>query len=292
MSNLYLAIFYSIISLFGSGLNNGIAKKYTKTIGPTKLIVYRNIFMVTALFIFLLLSIGSATFDIKYMIGAFLLSSFSYFGLFFFYKGLVIGKVGIVAPLSSSRIIISSLIGIILLNEVLTAWQFIIVCIIFIGTIIISINVGSIRQSAILDKKSGVNYAILAALVWGITFPFFSYFSQKLGVLLFALILESAVLFMSSMQTILSKEQIGANKKLVRRNLVGIILLGITGLIGSLFMNFGYETGQISITTAITGANPMVSTIYAMIVYKEKLCKQQTFAIFLIIGGIVALSLI
>ncbi|OGG03705.1 hypothetical protein A2W14_04005 [Candidatus Gottesmanbacteria bacterium RBG_16_37_8] len=283
------AIVFSLISMIGFGLETAIVKKYSEILGPIRMIFYRNLVIVLITFIALLFFIKSINFDINYILLGFIISAASYGGIFFFMKALSKGKVGIVSPIVGTRGLIASFIGLVIFREVITTGQLFSILIAFTGIILSTINFSDFKKSNIFSFKSGVPFAILAAIFWGMTFPLFSIPSGILGAFLFSFILELTVLFMATMQTIIIKIPIDIKKDFSRYSFA-IITIGSLGSLGSIFMNLGYATGQISIVSTILSCVPLVAVIYGRLVYRELMSTKQYLAAALMIAGIAGLS--
>ena len=275
METTTLAILYSLVPLFGFGISNAMQKTYAQRLGSAKLITYRGIAISVMLFVILILNLKNSTFDLKYLIIAIIIAAISYFGLYFLNKGLEVGKVGLVVPLSSGRVLITALVGALFLGERLGYVQLLFIILIFLGVVLSSINLTDLRNSQIFDIKSGIPYAILVAFFWGVTFPLFGIPVAILGVVFFSFILETTVTTTGIAQLIIQKKKISLTAQEFKDNYIGIGIIAILGVLASIFMNLGYGTGHVSIVTAISAASPVVSAIMGVILYKESLNVQQ-----------------
>src|SRR5690606_36203010 len=141
-------------------------------------------------------------------------------------------------------------------------------------------------------KVSGVPYALLSAIFWGIAFAFFGIRSVVLGAFLFSLIVETTVFVLSIMQVLAQKHSIFLSKEEFKDNFLGIFLIAVLAASASIGMNLGYATGHVSIVTAISSAAPVASIVYSRIFLKEKLSLKQYIAVVLIILGIISIPLI
>jgi len=285
-----LAIVYALISMVAFGLSNGIMKDYVRKYGSTQIIVYRNVVAIPVIFIAVLLFRDQQNFSPKHVILSILLACITYFALYFYMKALSNGKVGIVSPISNLRAIIASIIGVTFLQDTLNLPQGMSILAIVFATSLISLDFKNLKNSQILNIKSGIAYSFLAALIWGFTIPFFSPLAAKLGAFLFAFLLEGTVLLMSSSQTLLKRENLLPPKKDLRKDWLPLVFTGLLVGIGSIFINLGFSTGRIGIVAAVGGSSPLIATIYAGIIYKERLHKKHYLAILIIIIGIFALS--
>jgi transporter family protein len=291
-SELINVILLSLVPMFGFGISNAMQKLYVERLGPAKLITYRGLTIVSILLVYWLFNLTNSNLDLQQMLLGAFVAFISYFGLFFLNKSLQDGKVGLVIPVSSSRVLISAIVGIAFLGEQISGLQLLMVLLIFVGVFAAVINFNDLASSNIFSFKSGVPYALLAAFFWGITFPLFGGFSAILGAALFSLIAELTVTVVSVAQQLLQKKSLALSKEEFKLNWAGVGTIGVLGAIAAVFMNTAYATGYYSIVTAITAASPVVSIIFGILIFKEKLSLQQLIAIILILIGIVALPLV
>jgi len=169
MENL-TGIFFGFIAMLGFGLSNAIAKKPIKKIGSEKTIFYRNIVISILLFLILLFFGNSSVFSIKYILIALGIAVVGYVPLLLFYKALNLGKVGIISPVANSSIIFTILFSIIFFHESITFGQGIAIVLIILGIIFISLNINDLKKSNILKVSSGIPYALITAILWGLVF--------------------------------------------------------------------------------------------------------------------------
>lgn len=292
MDALTSAILLALVPFFSFGISTGMQKKYVESLGAARLITYRGIILALVLWPLALAINPQENLDWPAVAFAVTVSAISYFGLYFMNKALSVGKVGAVVPVTSGRVLLTTLISVSLLSEHLAPGQLLAIVVIFMGIAASSINLNDFKDSQIFNLKSGVPYAVLAALFWGGTFAFFGIPSAKLGAFLFAAILETSVLAVSVVQILLQRNKLTLSRVEWNDNVSGVVIIGMLGVIASAALNLGYATGYVSIVSAISGASPLVSILYSRVVYKEKLKSQQYYAAALIIIGIVALSII
>jgi len=284
------ALLYSFIALIGWGLGNSIAKKYSHSLGPSRLAVYRNMTTVCITALAVALFWSKTMFDARYIMLGFGLSVLGYTGYFCFLKGLETGNLGLVAPISSSRIVISALVGITFLNDHLSGLQWLFIVIIFLGVALSSVDLKNLKNSAVFTLKSGIPFALLNAVIWGVVYPFYSLPSAILGAFLFSFILELTGLVMSLVQTGLNHKTIRLTRNELKGNIFGLLMVGLAGGMGSVFVNLGYATGHIGIVSAVSSALPLIAVAYGKWVYKEQLNRRQVLAVALMITGIVLLA--
>ena len=196
-------------------------------------------------------------------------------------KAFSVGNVGIVAPVANSYAIVTLLIGITFLGAQLTSAQIGFVVIIVAGIITVSMKKNA--ESVPLYKNKSLLWALLTAVLWGVAFVFVdiiidSYRWFELFFLtFFGVILFSGIFAMIKRK----KEKIIKQTKtlfITKANkfapwMAGLLLGG-----GSIAFYLGIEsTGSVVIPVVIASTSPLVTSIAARFVDKEKLTVIQRF---------------
>jgi uncharacterized membrane protein len=285
------ALILSLSSMLLFGVSNGLQKIPTGRIGAVKFITCRGVVISIITFIFAALKFDPKLFDLQTVSLAILLSAVSYLGLYFFSMGLFESKAGIVIPISSSRVVVITIMGIVFLGDIVNIGKLLCIVPIIVGIVLVSLDLKALHGS---DLKKGIGYALLAALFWGITFPFFGTFSNKLGVYTFAFILEFTVFVVSMLQSILinKNNQVLPSKNELLVSWKLILLVSVTGAFGSITMNAGYATGLISVVAAVTSITPLISVLIGRIFLREKMTMQQYLGAVVIVVGMLGISLL
>jgi len=283
-------IILPIISMVSFGILNTISKPFIQKMGSGNYVIYRGIGVVVSDLILLLIMKDTIVFDLNTILFAIFIAAFSYIGFWAFNESIDKGKIGIVVPISSIRVIITTLIGVFILGESLSPLSYIAISIVFLGIALNSINFKDLKNINILDTKSGIPQALVAGLVWGISFAYFGKPSSILGAYLFGFIVESIVLLSALIQSTLTKSEPLKYLHIIKGNPISYALVVLFGVLGSLFMNLSFEHLSSSITSAITSASPFITIIYAYFVFKEKLSKLQYLGSILIIVGVILIS--
>ncbi len=273
--------------MLGFGLGNGISQVPIKKIGARRVIFFRSIFMSLILFMVLLFFLSETDFSPTYILITFVISLIGYIPLVTFYKALKIGKVGIISPIASSSVVFTILFSIIFFKESLNQMQLFAILVIIFGIVLISINFKDIKNSNLFKISSGVPFALITCVLWGLVFFLFKIPVNVLGPILTSFIIEFGNLVYSGINLKISK--IGF-KLPDKKTLTYIFILALCVTVGSLFYNLGIRVSDVSIVAALYSSNPLVATLYGKFVYKEKLKMQQYFAIFLMLIGIVLVS--
>lgn len=282
-------LFSAFVAMFGFGIGNALGKMPAEKFPYQKVIFIRDIFSSLTLAIGLLFFLNDTNFDYKFILLTFIFSILGYFSLVFFFKALKIGKVGLVTPIANSSTLITILLSVIFFNERLGVWQTVAVLMIMFGILASSVNLKDFKNSHLFNLSSGLPFAIMTCVLWGILFFFYKYPVNIIGPALTAFIIEFGSAILSGTNLKISKIKLSP---INRKDIFIIFLVGFCSAIGSLFYNLGIKTADVSIVSAITFSCPLITIIYGRLFYREKLSAAQYTAVSMILVGIVILSYI
>ncbi len=287
MEEVTLGIIFGIIAMFGHGLSNAISKIPAKKLGPIKTTFFRGFFVTIFLLIFLFFVIDKVAISFWHIALVIILSIIGYIPLISFYKGLTLNKVGIIAPIASSSVIITIILSLIFFKESLNSMQVSAILLIIIGIILLSVDLKHFKKSDIFKLKSGIPYALITFALWGVLFFMLKIPILVIGPVLTALILEGGITVWSGLHMKKRKQSFRLKKNII----LHIILMAITGAIGTLCFNIGVMHADVSIVAPIASAAALISALYGKVIYNEHLKSKQWLAIVLIITGIILISL-
>ncbi len=286
--NSQLGLLLGISSLIFMGIGNAISKVPIKSFGPNKLMFWRGVFMSIILFFVVMFTGQFTNFSLKYTLITVAISFIGYWPLYFFYKGMDLGKVGIVSPVSSIYTIFTTFLAMAVYKDRLSMVEIISITIIICGIFLISINFRDFKNSHLFQKSSGIYYAILAAIGWGIYFFLIRIPVMEMGAVLTTYLEETIMLIIVFIIMLIGKEKVD---KPSYNNIKPVLIIAVLSVLGVLSYYQGIKIYSLSVMTAIAAASPLVVCIYGWFVYKEKLSPKQYFAIALIVAGIILLSL-
>jgi drug/metabolite transporter (DMT)-like permease len=199
------------------------------------------------------------------------IAAVSYGGPFFQLQVLSKNAVGVVIFVMTFRIVIMAIVGFAFLAEPIDPYKVASLCLVVLGVLIATVDVRAFMQSDIMRWSSGVPAALLAACVWGITMPFFAIPSYVLGALVYALVIESTVAAVALVHMLVRGERVHT----FAANIVPEIIVGVGLALGTFWLNAALATGEISVTSAVSGASVMVSLLAGAVWYAERLHPRQ-----------------
>lgn len=286
--NLQIGLLLGISSLIFIGLGNAISKAPIKKFGPNRLMLWRGLMMAGILLLVVLATGQFVNFSLKYTLITIVISFIGYWPLYFFYKGMGLGKIGIISPVSSIYTIFTTFLAMVVYKERLSSLEMMAIAIIVIGVFLISISFRDFKNSHLFQKSSGIYYALLAAVGWGIYFFLIKIPVIQMGSILTSFLEETIMLVIVLVIMAITREKI---TKPVYKDLKPVIAISVLSVLGVLSYYQGIKIYSLSIMTALAAAVPLIVCLYGWLVYNEKLTPKQYVAIRLIIFGIVLISL-
>jgi len=199
------------------------------------------------------------------------------------YKAMSVGKVSIVAPVSSSSAIVSVMLAITVLGERLSALQALCIAIVIIGVIAASTRTGGDGNS-----KLGLIFALISAVAGGVYSVLIKLISLDIGgigTLASTRILVVIIVF--SLSPLLSKQAKPVEPKISFGTVVVAAMSGFLGFFGRIM---GIAIGLVSIVAPIASASPAVTVLLAQLFLRESLAGIQKLGITLVILGVVLLA--
>lgn len=282
-----MGVVFGLAAMAGFGLHTAISQGPVRSVGSVRTIFFRNIFTSAILLLGVLFYKEHAMLSFKYAGIALAISFAGYIPLVTFYRALDAGKVGVVTPIANSSVIFTVMFSMLFFGESLSGVQMISVLLIVLGIALISVDFRDFSNSSLFSMRSGVPYALVTSVLWGLVFFLFKIPVDVLGPILTAFLTEAGIMIFAAMNMGISRIRFSVPG---RRDMRQIFAASFFGALGALFYNYGITAAEVSIVAALTFANPLVSTAYAKIVYKEKLSALQYGAIVLMIAGIIMIS--
>ena len=288
MNQATLGILYGLLAMIPIGLANAISKRPSQSLGASRLLFYRTILTSILLFVVLLFNLDQSNFNLAYALAAFGLSFIAFIAMLFLYKAYAVGKIGIVTPIMSSSAVISIPLSVIFLEAVLSKTQAYLITLIIIGIILLTINFRDWKKSSLLQSGTGILYAIITAIAYGLFFFLAQIPNRALGQYAAALIFELGILFFTAIQIGISRQNI---KIPDRKNICFILSIAVLTVLSILGLYTGLNKASAGVVLAFSSASTLVVCLYGLLIYKEKLSLSQYVGTVIIVLSMVLLSL-
>jgi len=285
MGNVLPGVLTGLGTMFGFGLSDFFAAKSTQQDSPISTL-FRAWIIEGLLLLPLVIWQFNPTFTplLLFKIAAY--SLILVFGYLFFYKSLEIGPTSIAVPLTATYPLATVILAILFFNEILVFYQYVAIGLIILGIFLTSLN---INKGVKVVSKSGVLYALFAALMFGVAVPFLDQVVAEIGWVMttfyqFPFGLLFLYLFYGlrmGWRPLLGK---GFNKL--------VFSLAAAHLIGVSLFSFGLQVSIPSIVTPVSAAYPLVTLALVFVFFKERIAWHQMLGAISIILGIVLLAII
>ena len=226
--------------------------------------------------------ISRTTIDIILITG--LLGVISYLA---FYKGLQVGKVSIISPIAACWAAVTVILSLIFLHETLTALQSIGVTLAILGAVLTSFKLHDLINLKLKNFATGVEYAIIAMLAWGVYFVLIGILVPKLGWFLPIFFIKAVAVFYLLVYSGVTRRNIAFPKNVA----FFVISIGFLETIAFLSYGMGVTSEYTAIVAPIGAAFPMITILLARIFLKETLEINQKIGIIAVLAGLVLLSI-
>ncbi len=228
-------------------------------------------------------------------------------GYFSLYRGLELGPLAIVSPVTAADGAVGAVLAVLFLNELLSPWQIVMLVIIFLGIIGASTNIvevrGIVRSSGLAGlAKGGVRWGLLAMVTFGVMLFGIGLAAGKWGwyaPILWTRTFAALTLFLlAAFRRFRSRRSVLAGmvprEKPAPLRAHGIRLAVVVGLLetaGLLIYSFDTQLASTGIASAISSSWGIIPLFAGIIIFRERPVLYQVFGIMLVLLGLVLLSI-
>jgi uncharacterized membrane protein len=206
-----------------------------------------------------------------------------------YYKGLKVGRVSLVTPISSGWSLILVLAAILLYGEALTALQGTGIALVIIGSVLVSANLRAPQGSSKFTLSDpGIAYGFLAMLGWGIGFLFLNEAVKEIGWVIPNVVLALSMTAFVLLYSALSRQSVAPPAAV--RDRVRAIFVGLATILAYASYSIGIERYLTSVVGPLAAAYPLVTVVLAVVILREKTAINQKIGIAGVIGGVVLLA--
>lgn len=289
-STALLVAFCGLIAAISWGTADFFAAKTSKRVSAEVTVFGVALVGAVAYSIFFLFESGSQPWLLNGLLFGVLAGLFMGLGLLFFYRGLEKGPVSIVSPVGSAYPLVTTLLVLTVLGGALSWLQ-------FFG--ILLVVTGIVAASGVFETKSkerrlssGVIYAIMTFLLWGVAFALLGQAVSSIGWQKTTLI----ELWAELIAITIALPLLGHRIKLKNLNnswnkiIIGIALIQVFGLV---IFDFGLtRTDSSAVITAISASYPALTIFLALKHFEEKQTIIALSGAFITIVGVIILSIV
>lgn len=279
------AIICGLVSMIGYALANVSSQPLARRLGNAQIIYLRGLTVALVLAIASIPSVDRLD-NFGYVLYALGLGLVGYLPLLAFTHGIKISRVGIISPIASTSPLVTVLLAFFILHSPLTGVQWLAVALVIFANISASVNLKNLKESNIANLATGVPFALMAAVGWGLFYFALVYPTRELGPWLSAFLTELGVTLAAGIHLLISREKI-AYKEALKPGVVGN---GLAIVIGTIAFTVGISKANISIVAALSNSMAFLSFVLAAYFFKERLNRSEAVAAILMVAGVVLLT--
>lgn len=288
MDSTTIIVLITLIPPIVFGISDSLWKLPVLALGANQVILVRNVITSTILGSVVLIfgnQIEYNSITMQQYVCVVTVCITSYFGLFFFNKAHQHGPIAILIPICSSNCIVSFMLTAVLFNANITTNKIIGLFLVITGVLLISYWDYKKHTNS---NRACIQYSFLAALFWGVSYTFFQWCTQAIGVNYFSFILELTILIMTTLHVLISRQHIKLQKIIKQKRLALLIfLIACCGAIGVYCGNVGfYQLGLLTMIS-IGAFSMLLPQIASKLIYKETFSPKKYIAIACIITGLI-----
>ena len=281
------AVLIGSVSAIAYGTANALSRPLSQKLGTAQTLFLRG-FTVTVVLALVSIPYYRYFADWPIILAALGLGIVGYLPLVAFTHAIKESPIGIIAPIAGTSPLITVVLSFIFLDVTLHSTQWVAITLIILASIAVSIDLKNWRQSNFLKLSSGIPFAIIAALGWGVFFFLLVIITRRISPLLAAFIVELGVTVAAGIHLKLISQTVNY-KDALRSDL---IWNGMLICVGTLAFTIGVKYFNIGIVAALSNSTAIVSSVLGVYLFKEHLKLSDRVATGVMITSVAALSLL
>lgn len=283
------SVIFGLLSAIALGISDVMAAGIIRRWGVLRSAVSFQLVTVLVYSLYFLTGTGIGAISGGYWVSIGGLSIVGVGAFFALYKALQVGPIAIVGPILAAHAVIVVLMAVFILEEKLSAKQFLSILIIILGVALASFDIGALRSGRRL-LGLGVGLAIFASIAVGIWQYSIGVLSKELGWFLPMYI--SRVLSFSMLMPIVLWRRLWQFDKLTWPISIAVVTAALLEGAGLFAFARGAEIGIISIVGAAATIYPVFPILGGLYLYKERLDSIQWIGLCLVLFGLFGLAIL
>lgn len=227
-------------------------------------------------------------------------------GYFSLYRGLELGPMAIVSPITAADGVVGAILAVLFLRNGLSFWQTVMMLVVFVGMVCASLDPTDVQRfvkagGATSLFKGGIWWGLLAMLSFGVMLFSIGLLSATWGWYLpilyirtvAALTLLSFALWRVSRLRRSGKAASSTITKRSQLTCVGIslaILVGLLETAGLLMYSLDTQLASTSLASVLSSSWGIIPLLAGIVLFRERPLMQQMFGIVLVVGGLFLLA--
>jgi drug/metabolite transporter (DMT)-like permease len=269
------------------GFGNAFSQPLAKRLGPAQVIFLRG---VTICLVLAIASLPSYHFLNRHwgsLWEALGLGAAGYLPVLAYTHGLKVSKIGIISPIAGSAPLVTVLLAYFILHDNVNEVRWLAIAVIILANVAVSLNIRSWRNSNLLILSSGIPFALIAAVGWGLFYFILIYPTRAIGPWLAALFAELGVTIAAGIHLALAKKELAARQLWSP----SIVVNGLLTCAGTVAFTIGVRSYNQAIVITLSNSVAVVSTLLGVVFFHERLRQSEILAGASMIMAIIVLSL-
>lgn len=268
------------------GFANAYGKPLSQRVGPAQMLFLRGI---TVSIVLALASISSYHYFTNWfaVCATVLLGVAGYLPVLAFTHGVKMNRVGIVTPIAGASPLVTVLLAFLFLAVPISTTQWLAIILVILANVAISFDFKNWRESSAFQLSSGIPFALIAAVGWGLFYFFLVPSTQALGPWLSAFLVEIGVTGAAGLHMLQSAKPLIFKDMFSRDVMVNGFLL----VVGTVAFTFGVRYYNVGIVAALSNSTALVSVLIGALIFREHLRLKEKIAVAVMIVGIIIITL-
>ena len=207
--------------------------------------------------------------------------------LLFLYRGLALGPIAVVSPISAGYSAITVILVVVFLGERVSVGEAVAIAVTFAGIALASTD---LRQVVRLRGRPlpGVPSALVAMVGFGAWGALMTAASRSQDELALILVGRGAGFLFMTLLAVALRSGIPSDRR--RGTLLMVLMIGAVDTIANVLFVFGVASGAAAIVATASGMYPVVPAVLAIVFLGERLAPNQYAGVVVLIAGLVALG--
>ena len=288
MDSFSLGVFFAFISMISYGIYQFFLNKNVKNINIYSSLIFVHVFLIISTIPLLFFqNFIFPNFDTWLII--FLTALLGAINIPFLYKAIKTGKLSLVVPIANTYSLFAVIFSYFFFDESLKVSQYFFGLFVIIGMVLIVAKREELKNFKIYKKDiKPLTYALIFSIGLGLYSALLRPIEENIGPFFGTFYTETLILIFLGIYYFSGKVTFQRPKFNIYKFL---FLAGFFQAMGTLFFFFGIKHANVSITSIIGAANPLIVLIFAYAFLKEKIEWNQFLGIIITIISLICLGL-
>lgn len=279
-------VLFGLVSMLSWGIADFFAARAIRRTGVFKTLVWgQTVGLLVLIAVAFLVGFAIPSF---YMLVIILITGFlNVVACLSFYRGLQVGKVSIVSPVSASWVMVTVILSLVFLGETLNQLQAIGVVLTITGVLLTSFKFRDLLGRRSESLAAGVQFAVISMVAWGVHYVFIDVLIAELGWFLPVLSVKAVTVFSLLLYSGFANRSLSYPKSVVPM----VVAIGLLEATAFTAYGAGVASEFTAIVAPVAATFPVVTIVLARIFFKEMVEINQKIGIGAVLAGLVLLSM-